>query len=726
MKRKCLALILLFFVLIAASHAFAEENEVLAERVTCITLLDGQRAAVNAKGIYLEGADGQWLQLETSEEQDEREESVQTYAGMGSSLYSVAQVLRAHYSVNECPICDYYLCVQNWDGKELSELQRLYRIDCGITYGSTLKLMMDEEAAYWFMQESATGAHFLFRIQLSDGKATELLAQLNIINVIESDDPTSFFVVYRTFEGEYGAPCYYLASFDRRDGTQHSEPLTLAVDASWLADSLVAYDAASGQMYGTFPDEDKLYCLNPDGASRQSGYLEPGEYSGALIEDGEFVLYGWDGCQRAKLEQEIVEPELQLRIAGGVSDDVLQAFRELHPEVEVVEAQGYISREEFAQQMVLQDSTYDLYLMDYAEIGFQNVMKKHYCMNLAGSEKIQAVVQGMVPEVLSRVTDGDGLYALPLYYGAAVPAYDAETLKAMGLTEADLPTTFGELLDFVEWFDKNRDGYEEPVYLFNHVFVYRAMVRMLTCAQVHRSLQAGQPMSVDSLEYRALLERLTALRPVIERCSWMDSHGFCDGKWLFEESVSVLGYESYRPLFLSMAPGEKPCAEGYIGIAFINPYTKHPELTLELMELVAESLSDLARINLYPDENEPVLNDEWTQEMAELEKQLEEKQAELAAADPEDVRDLQMEVDGIQAYIDGLDIPKYLVSEEQILSFRTRAYDIVIAESDWRKILQGDFTASSLMRRLEDGALSVDGFVDLLAREMWMRQEEDK
>lgn len=726
MKNKCLLLALLLFALSVTSCACAEGDQVLSERVACITLLGEQHVASTNRGLFCEDTNGQWLQLETRAEQDAREEVIQAYVGRGNLLYSVAQVLRAHFSVHEYPICDYYLCVQNWDGKELSELRRLHLLDCGITYGSTLALMVDEEAAYWFVWDDVTGGYQLFRIQLSDGKVTELLAQQEIINVIESDDPTSFFVVYRTFEGEYGAPCYYLASFDRRDGTQRSEPLTLAVDASWLAESLVTYDAASGQLYGTFPDEDKLYCLNPDGTSRQSGYLEPGEYSGALIEDGEFVLYGMDGCQRVPLEQEIVEPELQLRIAGGVSDDVLQAFRELHPEVEVVEAQGYISREEFAQQMVLQDSTYDLYLMDYAEIGFQNVMKKHYCMNLAGSEKIQAVVQGMVSEVLSRVTDGDGLYALPLYYGAAVPAYDAETLKAMGLTEADLPTTFGELLDFVEWFDKNRDGYEEPVYLFNHVFVYRAMVRMLTCAQVHRSLQAGQPMSVDSPEYRALLERMTALRPVIERCSWMDSHGFCDGKWLFEESVSVLGYESYRPLFLSMAPGEKPCAEGYIGIAFINPYTKYPELTLELMELVAESLSDSARVNLYPDVSEPVLNDEWTQEMAELEKQLEEKQAELAAADPEDVRDLQMEVDGIQAYIDGLDIPKYLVSEEQILSFRTGVYDIVIAESDWRKILQGDFTASSLMRRLEDGALSVDGFVDLLAREMWMRQEEDK
>ena len=718
---------ILLISMILCAITFCAEAEVMNEYegyYDYMAMLDGGHVVDTRLGLFWQNENDEWIQLESKTEQSERKEILRAYAGQGSLLYSVAQVGKGEGN-EEYLTNDYYLCVQEWDGKELSELQRLYRLDCGVTLGETLALMVDEEAAYWFESDFDNG-YSLFQINLANGKITELLPQLNIINVFESDDSASFLVVYWTSKGEYGAPYYYLAEFSRRDGTQLSESLTLANDAAWLAQELVAYDTDSGQLYGTFRDEDKLYCLNPDGTSRQSGYLEPGEYMGALIEGNEFVLYGWDGCQRAKLEQEIVKPEIQLLVSGSVGDDVLQLFRELHPEAEVVEVHGYISREDFAQQMVLQDSTYDLYLMDYAEIGFQNVMKKHYCVDLSGSEKIQAVVQGMVSEVLSRVTDGDGLYALPLYYGAAVPAYDAETLKAMGLTEADLPTTFGELLDFVEWFDKNRDGYEEPVYLFNHVFVYRAMVRMLTCAQVHRSLQAGQPMSVDSPEYRALLERMTALRPVIERCSWMDSHGFCDGKWLFEESVSVLGYESYRPLFLTMAPGERPCAEGYIGIAFINPYTKYPELTLELMELVAESLSDLARINLYPDENEPVLNDEWTQEMAELEKQLEEKQAELATADPEDVRDLQMEVDGIQAYIDGLDIPKYLVSEEQILSFRTRVYDIVIAESDWRKILQGDFTASSLMRRLEDGALSVDGFVDLLAREMWMRQEEDK
>lgn len=720
--------VLLFVILVFATvtYAYAEDVSEYSGYFDYVAVLDGKHVVDTSEGLFLQDENDEWTQIETKAERYEQEEIPQDYVGRGDLLYSVAQVLRAHYSRYEYPIFDYYLYVQEWDGEKLSERHQLYHLDCGMTYGDTQALIMDEEAAYWFVRDNATGGYQLFRIQLSDGEVTELLAQLNIINVIESDDPTSFFVVYRTLEGEYGAPYYHLASFDRRDGTQRSEPLTLADDASWLAGSLVAYDAASGQLYGTFADDDKLYCLNPDGTNRQSGYLEPGEYSGALIEDGEFVLYGWDGCQRVLLEQEIKEPEVQLRVLGGVDEEVLQAFRQLHPEVEVKESYGYLSPEDFAQQMVLQDSTYDIYCTDYTNIDFQNVMEKHYCVDLSGSEKIQMVVQGMVPEVLSRVTDGDGLYALPLYYGAAVPAYDAETLKAMGLTEADLPTTFGELLDFVEWFDENRDGYEEPVYLFNHVFVYRAMVRMLTCAQVHRSLQAGQPMSVDSPEYRALLERMTALRPVIERCSWMDSHGFCDGKWLFEESVSVLGYESYRPLFLTMAPGERPCAEGYIGIAFINPYTKHPELALELMELVAESLSDSARVNLYPDVSEPVLNDEWTQEMAELEKQLEEKQAELAAADPEDVRDLQMEVDSIQAYMEGMEVTKYDLTEEQIQAYRVRDYDIVIPETDWMSILQGDFTASSLMRRLEDGALSVDGFVDLLAREMWMRQEEDK
>lgn len=719
---------LLFVILVFATVtcAYAEDISEYSGYFDYVAVLDGNHVVDTSVGLFLQDENDEWTQIETKAERYEQEEIPQDYVGRGNLLYSVAQVLRAHYSRYEYPIFDYYLYVQEWDGEKLSERHQLYHLDCGMTYGDTQALIMDEEAAYWFVRDNATGGYQLFRIQLSDGEVTELLAQLNIINVIESDDPTSFFVVYRTLEGEYGAPYYHLASFDRRDGTQRSEPLTLADDASWLAGSLVAYDAASGQLYGTFADDDKLYCLNPDGTSRQSGYLEPGEYSGALIEDGEFVLYGMDGCQRVPLEQEIVEPEVQLRVLGGVDEEVLQAFRQLHPEVEVKESYGYLSPEDFAQQMVLQDSTYDIYCTDYTDIDFKNVMEKHYCVDLSGSEIIRAEVQAMVPEVVARVTEGERIYALPSYYEAAAPCYYASVLEGLGLTEADLPTTYDDFLDFVVWFDAYRESLPEPVYLFNHVFVYRALVRMITTTQVDNCIRAGEPITVDTPEYRALLERLTALRPVLERCSWTGQRGFCDGEWLFEEGASVYGIDGLLPFFPAIAAGDKPCAEGAIGVAFINPYSQHQELALELLELEAANRTAYSRVGLYADANEPVLNEEWTAEAEAMQQQLEEKQALLATADPEDVRDLQMEVDSIQAYMEGMEVTKYDLTEEQIQAYRVRDYDIVIPETDWMSILQGDFTASSLMRRLEDGALSVDGFVDLLAREMWMRQEEDK
>lgn len=720
--------VLLFVILVFATvtYAYAEDVSEYSGYFDYVAVLDGKHVVDTSEGLFLQDENDEWTQIETKAERYEQEEIPQDYVGRGDLLYSVAQVLRAHYSRYEYPIFDYYLYVQEWDGEKLSERHQLYHLDCGMTYGDTQALIMDEEAAYWFVRDNATGGYQLFRIQLSDGEVTELLAQLNIINVIESDDPTSFFVVYRTLEGEYGAPYYHLASFDRRDGTQRSEPLTLADDASWLAGSLVAYDAASGQLYGTFADDDKLYCLNPDGTSRQSGYLEPGEYSGALIEDGEFVLYGVDGCQRVPLEQEIKEPEVQLQVLGGVDEEVLQAFRQLHPEVEVKESYGYLSPEDFAQQMVLQDSTYDIYFVDFTDIDFRNVMEKHYCVDLSGSEIIRADVQAMVPEVVARVTEGERIYALPCYYGASAPAYYASVLESLGLTEADLPTTYDEFLDFVVWFDTYRESLPEPVYLFNHILVYRALVRMITTTQVDNCIRAGEPITVDTPEYRALLERLTALRPVLERCSWTGQRGFCDGEWLFEEGASVYGIDGLLPFFPAIAAGDKPSAEGAIGIAFINPYSQHQELALELLELEAANRTAYSRVGLYADANEPVLNEEWTAEVETMQQQLEEKQALLATADPEDVRDLQMEVDSIQVYMEGMEVTKYDLTEEQIQAYRARVYDIVIPETDWMSILQGDFTASSLMRRLEDGALSVDGFVDLLAREMWMRQEEDK
>lgn len=719
---------LLFVILVFATVtcAYAEDISEYSGYFDYVAVLDGNHVVDTSVGLFLQDENDEWTQIETKAERYEQEEIPQDYVGRGNLLYSVAQVLRAHYSRYEYPIFDYYLCVQEWDGEKLSERHRLYHLDCDMTYGDTEALIMDEEAAYWFVRDNATGGYQLFRIQLSDGEVTELLAQLNIVNVIESDDTTSFFVVYQTLEGEYGAPYYHLASFDRRDGTQRSETLTLAVDASWLAHELVVYDDASGQLYGTFSGEDKLYCLNPDGTSRQSGYLKPGDYSGALIEDGEFVLYGLDGCQRVPLEQEIVEPEVQLRVLGGVDDEVLQAFQQLHPEVEVKESHGYLSPEDFAQQMVLQDSTYDIYCTDYTDIDFQNVMEKHYCVDLSGSEIIHAEVQAMVPEVVARVTEGERIYALPSYYGAAAPCYYASVLEGLGLTEADLPTTYDDFLDFVVWFDAYRESLPEPVYLFNHVFVYRALVRMITTTQVDNCIRAGEPITVDTPEYRALLERLTALRPVLERCSWTGQRGFCDGEWLFEEGASVYGIDGLLPFFPAIAAGDKPCAEGAIGVAFINPYSQHQELALELLELEAANRTAYSRVSLYPDANEPILNEEWTTEAEAMQQQLKEKQALLAEADPEDVRDLQMEVDSIQAYMEGMEVTKYDLTEEQIQTYRARAYDIVIPETDWMSILQGDFTASSLMRRLEDGALSVDGFVDLLAREMWMRQEEDK
>lgn len=472
--------------------------------------------------------------------------------------------------------------------------------------------------------------------------------------------------------------------------------------------------------------------------AKQYAYV-PVSYSEILVAMGDSIaVYSSDVYIRTLTEN--FNTESSLTVYGSYMDSGSKLFTEKYPQVPVYSADEYYSSlDKLSQAMLTGDNSLDLLTMTIEYSNFTTLMNKGYCADLSGDAELMAYVDRLYPVFKDAVMKDGKLYAIPLSVYSSAGWYVATgVMEEMGLTYDDLPTNFVDLCAFAtKWNDEWVEEYPQFT-LLEYTSDYKTtLFNYMIDNYLQYCTAKGQDVKFDSVEFRAMMEALEAMRADELSKGAQESNedevGYRQG--LFMPYYSVVGNFSGSSEYRQFVPMTLTADSDYVTgvsleVAFINPKTKNLDLAIELLKCKIEALSETDKHTLLMDETEPVVNANYERVLESEQKYLDNLKKQLEEADEADKKEIQSWIDSEEQWLENYTInSKYSISEEAI-----RFYTEEIAPTMF--VMQPTFRAGTednsspeldtLIERYLAGQINLEQFIKNADSKMMMMQLENQ
>lgn len=451
-----------------------------------------------------------------------------------------------------------------------------------------------------------------------------------------------------------------------------------------------------------------------------------------LTDDGRYltgdyqtvVLRGTDPSQRA---------EISLTVYSSYNTYVQNAaytFGNTHSNVEVVMVTSY---EDVVQAMMNQSDAVDIYVLSVSDPGYAALLERGYLADLSSSDKITNFVNSVYPGLQDVLIRDGKVVALPVELYTSCMSYSPKAAEALGVTE--LPTSWLELFRFL--------AEDAPALLESHEG-YNILPTYNTAEDMRNQLftQMFQDymlyLEKEDVEFAFDTDLMHSLLDAFEKIDFTKlglmedyddddsvSYSSDDDKTLFSTWGTVdcqmynMTSTSTLPLMLSLGTEDSPRLRAEMSVAFVNPYSKNQEAAIEYLETTVDGMEQTFIIDLCPDQNEPVLNAYYEQNIQSMKEYKDSLEQQIAECTDEDEKAaLQEQLESQQQYIE--DYTKnnaYDASEESIAKYREYGDKLRAAEyfgvdiysesdkdsmySQMTQYLQGAIDANTMLQKLD-------------------------
>ena len=516
--------------------------------------------------------------------------------------------------------------------------------------------------------------------------------------------------------------------------------MTELLSLSSISQNGMAYDPATDTIYTS--TDSLLYRSVALGEEEACAYINlpfmsTNNISSALIDGKYYVVDNGNGGYAISETDPAKMPKHALKIAAYFKDDIMIGFTKAHPEIPVVtqESSSYTA-EQVSQEMISGSDACDVYLISNGWGTFEQLRDKGYCVDLSTSDILMEQVSRMNPQFTASFFQDGKLWAFPSSANASGLGYSPSVLEKIGLTEEDLPRTLLEYMDFaVAWLENYAYDYAD-LRLLENVYDIRGQLFNQVLQSYATYYEAiGQTLDFDTPLMHKLLEKLDQVAPILEELNPEDSsstgiiYGFDDiPSALFSEYCDYTPQEysfnwDYQPLLLSLDEGMDPVVPMNMSVYIVNPNSENADLAVTFLEYVAEHMTSSMEVILCPDANDPVEDPYAVRSIAEMQQMLDEWTAELETADEAEKRVLEENIEAHQQYLKAREEYKYLISPEDIATYREVEPFIFVPSNSIFANISTD--GGQLLQRYMDGQISSDQFIKEFNRILRMMQMED-
>ncbi len=507
------------------------------------------------------------------------------------------------------------------------------------------------------------------------------------------------------------------------------------------------YDQNTDTLY--YSEGTTLFGKTGDGEPQKiTDYMPPSANNAmgydAVICNGNLVV--WDRDNRDKLFYTPLRKQdcLTLSISSTLFNDelnLLLTYQEQHLDMKFQTVD--MTWDDITQMLNTHGDQQTVMSLNSKE-GYTAIRDKGYFVDLSQDKDIAEAVARMAPFARDLVTDENGrIAALPYalynsFDGYYFLTYNQQVLTALGMTEADLPTTAGELVTMIEtWLQRDipeDDEYHLFIKLFERGTTFKFLRRMLLHLQAATCLREGELVQFNTPVMRDLLARLDALEDVFEDYCGNEPGQSQPVYSLFTLMPSLMEedrafYEHMLCLPLAIDDAHEPLLPMEVKLLAVNPYAEEAarQEAVNLLSTLATSPDPWNQVLFFPDANEPYIDPE-RQEQEEtnrffiLNRLSNKKEALEACTDRDERLGLEKEIAELEEIVSRWTDLRPDVSAEDIAAYRKVESAVYPLTYDW----MASDTVQQLYRRYVQGNITAEAFLEQVDGVLRMQQLEDQ
>ena len=535
-----------------------------------------------------------------------------------------------------------------------------------------------------------------------------------------------------------------LLSYDTRD--ESLTTLTQFEKEDWSVLMGLAYDAATDTAYcisgGELHELDLHTGELGEAVTDVPGDIFGNSTNGVVLEGSYYVFCSQGAVVRNLNAGE--RPQTRLRVCDDTYANVLSqaqyAFSNAHGDISVVLSRDFVNRGQVVENMMNRDDSVDIYVLNTSSADYDAIYNRGYMMELDGSEKLKALVESFYPELKEAFCRDGRMVALPVECYSWGFGVDPRAMEAIGLSMEDIPNNWSDFLDFLPTLADRmteeshvsllyRDETVEDVRneFFNAIFTdYQNYVNLHPEMGYNSPLLRGLLQKLEGIDFEAFGYEHSE-RDDDEQSYGVRVYDYDDEyRQLFTTTVGrCFGsfYSSEKPLLLGLDADTPATLVLSVSVAFVNPFSQHPEEAVAFLETVAESLPKTLLYNFDPELSEPLRSSYYEKSLAETQESIDRVNKQLEEADEVDKQALEEELRFYEEQLEYVEANYWDVTEETVEWYRGNDDHLALASVNW---LYSDESgeAYQLIWQYIEGEKSLDEMLTGIDRKVQMMMME--
>lgn len=681
-----------------------------------------QYAAASEKGLY--------LLAQRSEQWNEATESWEMPEG---SMFTINLMpLDESGELGEREL----VCDITWDVKE-ENWPQFYGMQI---VGDAAYLLLQDDDVNWEL-------HSLYRVDLSTGAGVKVMDDY----LTELTPYKDGLLLARRFSWD--------EAYDPQTGKYIKEPEIVSVNPGTGETAVLgamqntncgalAYDAETDTVYYAGPS----FVYHFDSAftaAETVGYLvgtsTGRSNSAAVLYHDHFYVSDWSADSRIAVAT--VDPSLlptrTLRLASVWSvDDIVHEYAKEHPEVAIEYIDVSMSTAEDYRSHMQSPQAADIYNLGLPYSPYAPLLKYGLLTDMSSSETLMDITGRMYPNLTDAFLLDGKLYGLPVYVHASTMGYWPETLEKVGMTEEDLPTTFDELMDFIEtWYYDYYDDYEDINIFAWSQDLHRVLFSMIFDAQVFGCEARGEALTFRTPTLQKLLTRLDSpeMKTIFDALGPKENaSGGVEVFYDEPETHSI--FDNYAdpmpktyqlwmpatPFLLKLDEDTEPVAQASMYLLTINKASSNQDLALDLMEYIAQRLPKDILTALMPDMKDPIEAEYYEENLSFYQEELARLETQMEDMPAEDRVDYEDMLEWYKERIRQMqEEERWTFSAEEVAFYHGSVAPHLVVSA--RSIFSGeDNPAATAMQLYLEGARDVNWFISEIDRVVNMMQLENQ
>ncbi len=432
--------------------------------------------------------------------------------------------------------------------------------------------------------------------------------------------------------------------------------------------------------------------------------------------------------------------EVRLKINdSGWNECVTNAYyrySNAHGDVSCVLSRDWNESQNLLESMMNRDDSIDIYVMSTNSTIYDALYQRGYLMELDGSEKLVQMADAMYPSIREALCSNGRLVAIPLEFSNWTMGVNEKALEKLGMTIDDVPDNWMDFLDFLVSLEQpmkennmhlfyagytNEDARND---LFNAIFedYQRYVTAENPTMGYNTELLRGLLTKLEQIDFLAL-----GLPEAQEEDEDQEGHmvnidSYGEETTLLQTSVGcTIGnfYSGYTPILMGLDANTPMPMVLRTEVAFINPFTKHPQEALAFLEELSGCLSLSTRYCMDPSLNEPVRGEQNEQNVADAQQWVDETKADLADADEADKQMLEENLKQAEENLSYWQEYGWEVAERDLQWYRGHDDNIALQGVEW---LYADESGEAwdLISRYMQRSISLDEMLAGIDRKVQM------